>query len=39
MGAVGGVAGWRLVVEGGVGSMAVISTFPVADDDPGLLLR
>src|SRR5271166_1445361 len=36
VGAGGGVAGWRLVAEGGVGSVVVVLILPIADDDPGV---
>ena len=36
VGAVGGVAGWRLVGEGGVGSVVVVLILPISDDDAGV---
>jgi hypothetical protein len=36
VGAGGGVAGWRLVVEGGVGSVVVVLILPICDDDAGV---
>src|ERR1700734_3803647 len=36
VGAVGGVAGWRLVAQGGVGAVVVVLILPIADDDAGV---
>jgi hypothetical protein len=35
-GAAGGVAGWRLEAEGGVGPVVVVLIFPISDDDAGV---
>ena len=36
VGAVGGVAGWRLVAQGGVRAVVVVLILPIADDDAGV---
>ncbi len=36
VGTVGGVAGWRLVAEGGLGSVVVVLILPICDEDAGV---